>query len=180
MNEQEQKELLIALCGYLPYGVMFRNEKYNRDELLITISSENTNSIVSGSFVDGNVVCSSFIEDLNIKPYLRPMESMTDEERKELMDLCDITPYETQGLKIDEYGAGVFLNGICSVNSDVFDWLNDHHFDYRGLIPKGLALPAPDGMYDTYKYFPPEFKTYTEYVEHLKSKGLAFDAPDGK
>ena len=30
-----------------------------------------------------------------------------------------------------------------------FDWLNAHHFDYRGLIPMGLALEAKEGMYKT-------------------------------
>lgn len=35
--------------------------------------------------------------------------------------------------------------------SELVDWLNahTHHFDYRGLIPMGLALPAKDGMYET-------------------------------
>ena len=27
------------------------------------------------------------------------------------------------------------------------DWLNAHHFDYRGLIEKGLALEMPKDMY---------------------------------
>ena len=37
----------------------------------------------------------------------------------------------------------------CSTNEylKLIDWLNSHHFDYRGLIEKGLALPAPEGMY---------------------------------
>ena len=33
--------------------------------------------------------------------------------------------------------------------TDEVDWLNEHHFDYRGLIPMGLALEAPKGMYKT-------------------------------
>jgi hypothetical protein len=33
--------------------------------------------------------------------------------------------------------------------SFIYDWLNAHHFDYRGLIDKGLALEALDGMYKT-------------------------------
>lgn len=62
-----------------------------------------------------------------IRPYLRPMSSMTEEERK-YKDLC---------FKYD-YLAWEYT-----------DWLNEHHFDYRGLIKKGLALEAPEGMYDT-------------------------------
>jgi len=38
---------------------------------------------------------------------------------------------------------------ICNCqNYEVVDWLNAHHFDYRGLIEKGLALEAPEGMYE--------------------------------
>ena len=25
---------------------------------------------------------------------------------------------------------------------EVYDWLNKNHFDYRGLIPRGLAIDA--------------------------------------
>ena len=60
-----------------------------------------------------------------VMPYLRPMSSMTEEETKIHGDL------------------------ICNCqNYEVVDWLNAHHFDYRGLIEKGLALEAPEGMYE--------------------------------
>lgn len=60
----------------------------------------------------------------NLKPYLRPVSSMTEEEIRALGARVKINPAE--GL----------------------DYLNANHFDYRELIPKGLALPAPDGMYN--------------------------------
>ena len=70
------------------------------------------------------------------KPYLRPMYSMTDEERSERIGLL----WELEG----------------HINEDVTykyqDWLNAHHLDYRGLIPKGLALEAPEGMYNLEYY----------------------------
>ena len=40
-----------------------------------------------------------------------------------------------------------FEGGSTLFDEVGFDWLNAHHFDYRGLIPKGLALEAPEGMY---------------------------------
>jgi len=61
---------------------------------------------------------------ITIKPYLHPMSSMTEKETKIHGDL------------------------ICNCqNYEVVDWLNAHHFDYRGLIEKGLAIEAPEGMY---------------------------------
>ena len=59
--------------------------------------------------------------------YLRPMSSMTEEEWK-------------------EYSQAI---GKSFSFTDEVDWLNAHHFDYRGLIEKGLALEAPEDMYKT-------------------------------
>lgn len=68
------------------------------------------------------------------------MSSMTDEERedwyrKSNVDYdCEFKPEPTLSLN------------DCHLSTD---WLNAHHFDYRGLIEKGLALEAPEGMYKT-------------------------------
>lgn len=82
----------------------------------------------------------------DFKPYLRPMSSMTNEELKELRDIFngDID-FDEWGLDIidSDYHAISYLE-ICAI----IDWFNAHHFDYRGLIEKGLALVAPDGMYN--------------------------------
>jgi len=67
------------------------------------------------------------------KPYLRPMSSMTDIERNELYEL---THKDLQEEWIFSHNAYV-----------VIDWMNSKMFDYRGLIPKGLALPAKKEMY---------------------------------
>ena len=69
----------------------------------------------------------------DVKPYLRPMSSMTEEEAKEFAML-----------QTDFYSDGWFYP-IAAVN--MVDWLIAHHFDYRGLIEKGLALEAPADMY---------------------------------
>ena len=72
-----------------------------------------------------------------IKPYLRPMSSMTEEEVNEYNELCGCNaPYP-----------GIVENEVAKF----MDWLNAHHFDYRGLIEKGLALEAPEGMYNDKK-----------------------------
>ena len=67
--------------------------------------------------------------DENFKPYLRPLSSMTEEEEKE---------YEN-----------CFQSDDTTAATLLVDFYNKHHFDYRGLIEKGLALEAPANMYKT-------------------------------
>lgn len=64
-------------------------------------------------------------------PYLRPMSSMTKEEEKERNNIA------------------LFHSGNIASVPTYIDFLNKHHFDYRGLIEKGLALEAPRDMYKT-------------------------------
>ena len=70
-----------------------------------------------------------------IKPYLRPMSSMTEEEKNELYGLT----HEEQ----DSKELVVYHDCI----DELSDFYNAHHFDYRGLIEMNLALEAPKGMY---------------------------------
>ena len=71
---------------------------------------------------------------VDCKPYLRPMSSMTEEEKEEYCNIQDKFLCSSQYPVTDAY--------------ELFDWLNKNHFDYRGLIEKGLALEAPEGMYN--------------------------------
>ena len=77
------------------------------------------------------IISNSFLDEFPIedcKPYLRPMPDIQDPLLNELNDLItNKTFYE--------------------ITSIAQDWYNKHHFDYRGLIEKGLALEAPEGMY---------------------------------
>ena len=79
-------------------------------------------------------------------PYLRPMSSMTEKERIEFSKLFykwhddELFDYIEEGTEFSIWKH----KGLSPV---VFDWLNAHHFDYRGLIEKGLAIEAPEGMY---------------------------------
>ena len=65
---------------------------------------------------------------------------MTEEELNQLKEL---------GGNIIFYNTEKTTWSIYSHGPEIYDWLNAHHFDYRGLIEKGLALEAPDGMYNT-------------------------------
>lgn len=68
-----------------------------------------------------------------VKPYLRPMSSMTEEESEEYNDLTNL---------MSDYDST-----IENIAIKIIDWLKAHHFDYLGLIPMGLALEAKEGMY---------------------------------
>lgn len=90
-----------------------------------------------------------------IKSYLRPLSSITDEEEKEVEKMWG-WHYDRQANAIfnedinnpDDYG-GYHLFFVCEEDAEqLIDWLNEHHFDYRGLIGKGLALEASKGMYN--------------------------------
>ena len=89
---------------------------------------------------DGNVAFESYpmkfyLEKIEtIKPYLRPMLSMTEEEEKEVRILWN-----------EDF---VDKRSIYHCYPKTTDFYNKHHFDYRGLIEKGLALEAPEGMYE--------------------------------
>ena len=149
---QEEKELLFKdLCARLPYKV-----KINCFDVPRTLE---TISIDYDGFVTINCGGEHFYHPLSnilhkdCLPYLRPMSSMTEEENEELFEICtlytidgDASTYEYWGVEIlhhSRYGMG-FENNYSAI-----DWLNSHHFDYRGLIEKGLALEAPEEMYST-------------------------------
>jgi hypothetical protein len=99
----------------------------------------------------------------DVKPYLRPMSSMTKRERKALQDTEKFWANENGVIYNDEivlvgdyfdmddddcteehHTARVYMEDWCWL----MDWLHSHHFDHRGLIEKGLALTAPKGMYN--------------------------------
>lgn len=143
---QEEKELLfIDLSARWTYGVKVTWD--GKHPLRVTphiyctiVSENNTNNLP--------------------KLLLRPMSSMTEEEKEELKSKCIHTETEEdwEGVRSDVWGIQIldkydtrrWDNPIwpSTINMDAIDWLNAHHFDYRGLIEKGLALEAPEGMYD--------------------------------
>lgn len=125
MTEQDKQLLLKDLCVRLPYGVILNvdNGKYRENK-----------KIWPGLFNSDNL--------WDAKPYLRPMSSMTNKERRFLLK------YGTVGMDENDKVFDVYPYGM-ERNMAVIDFLNEHHFDYRGLIPMGLALEAPEGMYKT-------------------------------
>ena len=131
---QEDKELLLKdLCARLKYGVKCYPVITNGEPNIIGGYCE-----VFDDFYIREV--GGWFNISMIKPYLRPMSSMTEEEKKEYERTFD-SVYD-----VDDYGEyDDSWHEEFSIHS--LDWLNAHHFDYRVLIEKDLALEAPEGMY---------------------------------
>lgn len=132
---QEEKELLLQdLCARLPYGVLCDiSLKYPLP--LQRIFVDRLDGILLDFYKDGDDYQVYLTE---VKPYLRPMSSMTEEEQKEFIKFHCVTL------------CPIVMDTCLTIEneSNMFYWLNAHYFDYRGLIEKGLALEAPEGMYD--------------------------------
>ena len=131
MTQKEKDLLLKDLSGRLPHGVKVcaRFNTGNRYTTNVTAISADRDYIQTRQSVLHSYTSSS-VED--IRPCLRPMSSMTEEERNEYLSI-----------KMQETVRVISPEAI----SEIMDWLNAHHFDFRGLIEKGLALEAPEDMY---------------------------------
>lgn len=119
---QEEKELLLKdLCARLPYKTYVRCES-------IQGYYRCSRAKLNGGMID------DFRRDNRIyKPFLRPMSSMTEEE------IFDYVASTKEERCIPELP--------IQPRAESTDWLNKNHFDYRGLIPMGLALEATEDMY---------------------------------
>lgn len=115
MTQQEKQLLLKDLCARLPYGVNIQVKDW---------------AVLDTEPKIGHINRFQNYE-IELKPYLRPMSSMTKEEEKERNNIA------------------LFHSGNIASVPTYIDFLNKHHFDYRGLIEKGLALEAPSDMYKT-------------------------------
>lgn len=114
--KQEDKDLLLRdICARLPYVVFMGNKEWKRRKYQLT-----TNDLEYAMMTD----------DWENIPYLRPMSSITEEELSEYRALCRYHNITGTIIYEDTYKS--------------FDWLNAHHFDYRGLIEKGLAIEVTE------------------------------------
>ena len=117
---QEDKELLLKdICARLPYGV--KAKYYGSAE-----ECECYDTIEGIYPMDDEIVIGQYGLSVDmIKPYLFPMSSMTEKQKRDY-----------------QYITERWINNPAYSISDSFDWLNKNHFDYRGLIPEGLAINA--------------------------------------
>ena len=141
MTQEDKESILKDLCARLPYDVKVCYE-YDTSSYyyLNEISPACREIMISAIIQDENrKYCAECVLLEEIKPYLRSMSSMTAEEKKEYGKVCEL---DTEILAKHPMNGEPFP---ALYNSQ--DWLNKNHFDYRGLIKKGLALEAPKEMY---------------------------------
>ena len=116
MTQEDKQLLLVDLCGRLPYGVKIELMPVTRGKCATL-----TPIILYDYYIS---------DDVNYLPYLRPISSMTEEEDKEFALL-----------QVNVHRADILYAIDCI---KVIEWLNKHHFDFRGLISKGLAIEVTE------------------------------------
>ena len=151
---QEEKDLIFKdLCGRLSYGVKLRNIRMTDPTdigsivRLYSIDLDEYYCKIKFYTYEGKSLCVSNedrlfkagnrdVDFLRYKPYLFPLSSMTDKQKEEFRNKFDIN------IDISKIFDGIDFCGSISFRtiSEIIDWLNKNHFDYRGLIERGLAI----------------------------------------
>jgi hypothetical protein len=131
MDKQSKELLLKDLCARLPYGVVLKDS--DGQILFLDGIVRCSETDMSKGYIlahEYNVTWSyeRKVALCDIKPYLRPIESMTKKEMK-------------------EYSKFAHFGNTLGDWTKSIDYLYAHHIDFRGLIKKGLAVEAPDGIY---------------------------------
>ena len=126
MTQKDKQLLLKDLCARVPYGVRYRrfawDDKQGEECISAKIYSISPDGYVRNYHEDG----SDYID--NVRPYLFPFSSMTEEQK--------------MFLKQQNWCIAISTSGTVETTIKGIDWLNKNHFDYRGLIERGLAIDA--------------------------------------
>ena len=136
---QEKELLLKDLCARMPYGVKIHAKYIDTDtntevEKVGVLSMIDNDIVVAFTCDDTN--CYNYVAIHEVKPYLFPLSSMTEEQKKEYYNLC--IEEEREQIEFGEWITRVYYHNTI----ESIDWLNKNHFDFRGLIPMGLANDA--------------------------------------
>ena len=139
MTREEKDLLLKDLCARMPYGVkvQFKTNSVieNKYKFIYNVDGEYEYINIGKSNLTLDIIkmlSNNCIDE--IKPYLFPLSSMTEEQKKEYYNLC----FEEER---KEWEFGEWITRVYYHNTtESIDWLNENHFDYRGLILKGLAI----------------------------------------
>jgi hypothetical protein len=131
---QEDKDILLKdLCARLPYGVKIRIEYPFLDE------NEWHPEILYGLDLQRLCIVNTSIRIEEIKPYLRPMSSMT-EEQKQFIKNKFCYDWDIEDHPYSWWACCIEIGKV----DELIDWFLENHFDYNGLIEKGLAIDATE------------------------------------
>ena len=137
MTEEDKKLLLKDLCARLPYDIIASVRGSDEEFQYFYILGVKDGKV----WVKNDILrVDKFVDVEVVKPYLRPMSSMTDEEKAQVQMFMDIVTDEN-------YGDGYSPSAWDAMNGFV-QYCDSHHLDHRGLIFKCLAIEAPEGMYN--------------------------------
>jgi hypothetical protein len=149
MTQEDKQLLLVDLCARLPYGVIGVVKHYDEvddspADVLGTLQGFDNNSkeikfVYLPDYTD-DVGAYNWFSYIRFKPYLRPLSSMSDEEYEEFG--ATRLEHQLKCLEIDEKRKA-FEAGI-KFDAEDLEYLYSHHYDIRGLIPKGLALSTEE------------------------------------
>jgi hypothetical protein len=135
MTQEEKQLLLQDLSGRLLYKVK-----------VTTTNAAVEFGVISGISIENKISVGTKRADIvfnctEVKPYLFPLSSMTEEQKEEYESECN------KDLKALSKAIRNRTYTAIRISTPLYygiDWLNAHHFDYRGLIEKGLAKDATD------------------------------------
>ncbi len=127
MKESDKILLLKDLCNRLPYGVKVTDSVHPGKSFMLERINPHTGVATFSNLLSINVRL--------VKPYLRNITKLTKKELDELEKLTNVSEYN--------YVNPLFVTALE-------EYYNSHHIDYHFLIQKGLALEAPENMYENY------------------------------
>ena len=139
MTQEDKSLLLKDLCGRLPYGIKFLRESWNFE----TDQEMSVIEVLEDIDKDGYINNTKVYKVEDIKPYLFPLSSMTEEQKKEISKRYKLYTYYGLYIEITNHSEGYWDDdNSCNLQDYLWlvDWLNKNHFDYRNLIDKNLAI----------------------------------------
>jgi hypothetical protein len=125
LNKEDLLLLYKDLCGRTTYGTKI---KWGHDSVF-TFDNNHCGIGLIDIETSPKIILSGCYYGDNIRPYLFPLSSMTEEQKEEYNSLCEVCT--------NDWGNDMYFDTIDSI-----DWLNKNHFDFRNLIPKGIAIDA--------------------------------------
>ncbi len=137
MTQKDKDLLLKDLCARLPYGVKCKSKYFTNDTLSGIIIDEGE-TVFNFSVNNEGFITQLYIS--GFKPYLISLSNISEELKNFIRWKLTTPKYDS----FDEES----LEDLLSSNMQIVHYCYEHHLDINGLIERGLALEAPEGMYN--------------------------------